>query len=220
MPRDCGGWNFSGKCRQFPSSVKSPHVGWNSLTVREGSRLLRGIAQDSFVYYTHSFQAPVVAATTAASEYGMPFSGGGRARQHFRSAVPSGEIGRRGARDSEEFLRGLTVLTKRIIACLDVDDGRVVKGVQFKNLRDAGDPAECAAAHARDGADEIVLLDITATSGNRQHDARRGLAHGALACLFRLRSAEEFASSRMPPRSSMRARTRSRSTRPQCATRR
>jgi len=60
------------------------------------------------------------------------------------------------------------VLTKRIIACLDVDGGRVVKGVQFRDLRDAGDPAECAAAHARDGADEIVLLDITATSGRRQ----------------------------------------------------
>jgi cyclase len=59
------------------------------------------------------------------------------------------------------------VLTKRIIACLDMDGGRVVKGVKFKNLRDAGDPAECAAAHARSGADEIVLLDITATSGNR-----------------------------------------------------
>jgi cyclase len=60
------------------------------------------------------------------------------------------------------------VLTKRIIACLDMDGGRVVKGVQFKNLRDAGDPAECAAAHARSGADEIVLLDITATSGKRK----------------------------------------------------
>jgi imidazole glycerol-phosphate synthase subunit HisF len=59
------------------------------------------------------------------------------------------------------------VLTKRIIACLDMDGGRVVKGVRFQNLRDAGDPAECAAAHARSGADEIVLLDITATSGNR-----------------------------------------------------
>ncbi len=60
------------------------------------------------------------------------------------------------------------MLTKRIIACLDVDAGRVVKGVQVVNLRDAGDPAECAVAHARDGADEIVLLDITATSDNRQ----------------------------------------------------
>jgi cyclase len=70
------------------------------------------------------------------------------------------------------------VLTKRIIACLDMDGGRVVKGVRFKNLRDAGDPAECAKAHARDGADEIVLLDITATSGNRRTmlDAVRGTA--------------------------------------------
>jgi cyclase len=60
------------------------------------------------------------------------------------------------------------VLTKRIIACLDMDGCRVVKGVRFKNLRDAGDPAECATAHARNGADEIVLLDITATSGHRR----------------------------------------------------
>ncbi len=60
------------------------------------------------------------------------------------------------------------LLTKRIIACLDMDDGRVVKGVKFKHLRDAGDPAECAATHASNGADEIVLLDITATSGNRR----------------------------------------------------
>jgi imidazole glycerol-phosphate synthase subunit HisF len=71
------------------------------------------------------------------------------------------------------------MLTKRIIACLDMDGGRVVKGVRFKNLRDAGDPAECAAAHARSGADEIVLLDITATSGNRNTllDAVRSTAH-------------------------------------------
>jgi imidazole glycerol-phosphate synthase subunit HisF len=58
-------------------------------------------------------------------------------------------------------------LTKRIIACLDVDAGRVVKGVQFQQLRDAGDPAELARIHAAAGADEIVLLDITATSDER-----------------------------------------------------
>src|SRR5690348_15962096 len=59
------------------------------------------------------------------------------------------------------------MLTKRIIACLDVDAGRVVKGIQFEQLRDAGDPAELAHAHAEAGADEIVLLDITATQQNR-----------------------------------------------------
>ncbi|HZE27719.1 MAG TPA: imidazole glycerol phosphate synthase subunit HisF [Terriglobales bacterium] len=60
------------------------------------------------------------------------------------------------------------MLTKRIIACLDVDGGRVVKGVQFLNLRDAGDPAELAMAHSQGGADEIVLLDISATAERRQ----------------------------------------------------
>jgi imidazole glycerol-phosphate synthase subunit HisF len=59
------------------------------------------------------------------------------------------------------------MLTKRIIACLDVTGGRVVKGVQFEQLRDAGDPAELAAAHSEAGADEIVLLDISATHENR-----------------------------------------------------
>ncbi len=59
------------------------------------------------------------------------------------------------------------MLTKRIIACLDVNAGRVVKGVQFEQLRDAGDPAELAAAHSRAGADEVVLLDISATRENR-----------------------------------------------------
>ncbi|HWT67334.1 MAG TPA: imidazole glycerol phosphate synthase subunit HisF [Terracidiphilus sp.] len=60
------------------------------------------------------------------------------------------------------------MLTKRIIACLDVRDGRVVKGVQFVDIVDAGDPAELAARHAREGADEIVLLDITATHEGRK----------------------------------------------------
>src|SRR6202521_4048550 len=73
-PEFAGAGIFAGRCRQFPASVKSPHVGWNSLTVREGSRLLHGIAQNSFVYFTHSFHAPVVAQTTAASEYGLPFA--------------------------------------------------------------------------------------------------------------------------------------------------
>jgi len=59
------------------------------------------------------------------------------------------------------------MLTKRIIACLDVDGGRVVKGVQFVNLRDAGDPAGLAKMHSDSGADEIVLLDISAAHQNR-----------------------------------------------------
>jgi len=59
------------------------------------------------------------------------------------------------------------VFTKRIIPCLDVNDGRVVKGINFVNLRDAGDPVEVAAAYDKAGADEVVFLDITASSDHR-----------------------------------------------------
>lgn len=59
------------------------------------------------------------------------------------------------------------MLTKRVIPCLDVKDGRVVKGVNFVDLRDAGDPVELAAAYDAEGADEVVFLDITATSDDR-----------------------------------------------------
>lgn len=63
------------------------------------------------------------------------------------------------------------MLAKRIIPCLDIKDGQTVKGVRFENLRHAGDPVELAEAYARQGADELVFLDITAT-----HEDRRTLA--------------------------------------------
>ena len=59
------------------------------------------------------------------------------------------------------------MLTKRVIPCLDVKDGRVVKGVNFVNLVDAGDPVELASVYDREGADEVIFLDITATSDDR-----------------------------------------------------
>ena len=60
------------------------------------------------------------------------------------------------------------MLTKRIIPCLDIKDGRTVKGVNFINLRDAGDPVELAARYAAEGADELVFLDISATEQRRK----------------------------------------------------
>ena len=59
------------------------------------------------------------------------------------------------------------MLAKRIIPCLDVTNGRVVKGIKFLELRDAGDPVECARAYDQQGADELVFLDITASSDGR-----------------------------------------------------
>jgi cyclase len=64
-------------------------------------------------------------------------------------------------------MSGQNNLTQRVIPCLDVTEGRVVKGVEFVNLRDAGDPVEMAAIYNREGADELVFLDITASSDSR-----------------------------------------------------
>ncbi len=60
------------------------------------------------------------------------------------------------------------MLTRRIIPCLDIKDGRTVKGINFENLRDAGDPVELGAMYAKAGADELVFLDITATNEKRK----------------------------------------------------
>jgi imidazole glycerol-phosphate synthase subunit HisH len=73
-PETPGAALFAGQCSRFPASVKSPHVGWNQIEVSSGSRLLRGVESGSFVYYTHSFRAPVVEGTVACTQYGGAFS--------------------------------------------------------------------------------------------------------------------------------------------------
>jgi imidazole glycerol-phosphate synthase subunit HisF len=77
------------------------------------------------------------------------------------------------------------MLSRRIIPCLDVTAGRVVKGVRFQELRDAGDPVECAAAYDAQGADELVFLDITASSDGR-HIMRDVVAATAERCFMPL----------------------------------
>ena len=73
-PETSGLGVLQGECERFPASVKSPHVGWNQLEVDSSSRLLRGVPSSSFVYFTHSFRAPVTGTTVACCEYGGRFS--------------------------------------------------------------------------------------------------------------------------------------------------
>jgi glutamine amidotransferase len=73
-PETAGAALFPGECSRFPASVKCPHVGWNRIEVRSGSRLLHGIASGAFVYYTHSYRAPVIESTVACTNYGGEFS--------------------------------------------------------------------------------------------------------------------------------------------------
>jgi glutamine amidotransferase len=65
---------WPGECSRFPAGVKSPHVGWNSLRIRNGSRLLQGVADESFVYFTHSYRVPLLISTSAECQYGGGFS--------------------------------------------------------------------------------------------------------------------------------------------------
>ena len=65
---------FDAVCDRFSAGQKVPHVGWNSLAIRDNSRLLHGIPNGSFVYFTHSYRAPVINATVAVTNYGAPFT--------------------------------------------------------------------------------------------------------------------------------------------------
>ena len=73
-PETPGAGLFPGECSRFPATVKSPHVGWNQIEVNSGSRLLRGVISGAFLYYTHSYRAPVIEQTVACTSYGGAFS--------------------------------------------------------------------------------------------------------------------------------------------------
>ena len=73
-PKTPGLGLFEGMCEHFPAGVKSPHVGWNDLQSQASSRLLAGIPQDAYVYFTHSYRAPVTAGVVATTDYGSPFA--------------------------------------------------------------------------------------------------------------------------------------------------
>ena len=73
-PETPGAALFAGECSRFPASVKSPHVGWNQIETGKESRLLKGISSGAFVYFTHSFRAPIIEETVACTRYGGAFS--------------------------------------------------------------------------------------------------------------------------------------------------
>ena len=129
-----------GKILRIPAApgLKIPHMGWNSIHITPGSRLFAGLPEGAYVYFVHSYYLKAGTEDIVADPEKLCFDG------------------------------GLIMLTKRIIPCLDVHNGRVVKGVNFVDLRDAGDPVEIAAAYDAAGADELVFLDITASSDARK----------------------------------------------------
>jgi cyclase len=160
-------------CRRLPDDVRVPHLGWNHVAAEPGARVL-GSGNAAFA---NSYAVPdavpgwTMAWTTHGRRFVAALERDGVLACQFHPEL-SGEYG---AALLERWLTGRRVgneaeapgatggLRRRIVPCLDVRDGRVVKGVQFQGLRDAGDPAERAARYEAQGADEIVVLDITAS---------------------------------------------------------
>jgi cyclase len=183
-------WDAAAADADIWRDYKVPHVGWNAVRAARPSTLLQGVETDAQAYFTHSYAAPVGPSTVATTAHGPA---------RFASAVEDDRVFGLQFHPEKSSDAGLTMLrnflartrgerialaglapagveravaSKRIIACLDVRDGAVVKGVKFEGLRTAGDPAELAARYNVEGIDEVVILDVTATLESRRALAR------------------------------------------------
>lgn len=167
-----------GRCRALPGPGRIPHLGWNRVMPDDACRLtspMDAAFANSFAlgaapagwaaaWTTHgaAFVAALERESVLACQFHPELSGAdGRAllRRWLR-----GDAAPRAAAGAAPRDPGLAV---RLVPCLDVLEGRVVKGINFLGLRDAGDPASLAAAYERQGADEIVLLDVGASPAGR-----------------------------------------------------
>jgi glutamine amidotransferase len=104
-PETSGLGILDGQCERFPPTVKSPHVGWNSIEVKSSSRLFQGVPSSSFVYFTHSFRAPVTDATVACCEYGGRFAAAVERDHLFGVQFHPEKSGETGLKMLENFCR-------------------------------------------------------------------------------------------------------------------
>jgi cyclase len=186
-------WNPGGTPAPAGEAVKVPHVGWNAVAPVRASSILAGVQPDSQAYFTHSYAAPIGDATAATTTsgpdtfasvverghvFGVQFhpekssETGLAILRNFLARVAGRSPASNAAEARPDDGRAVRSASKRIIACLDVRDGSVVKGVKFEGLQRAGDPAELAARYNVEGIDEVVILDVTATLESRRALAR------------------------------------------------
>ena len=162
---------LAGVCRRLPDESTVPHLGWNVVSPDATCRVpwMEAAFANSYALRT----APS-GWSSAWTIHGGPFVAAVERDQTLACQFHPELSGVVGVRLLERWLTGAWVtspfvrerahgLAVRIVPCLDVQDGRVVKGIRFQELRDAGDPAELAARYESEGADEIVLLDIAAS---------------------------------------------------------
>ena len=164
---------LSGQVGRFPERRAGAAV---RLEPGRGRRRLR-LIEPGYAYFANSYRgtdAPGWARRDGRARRALRRGDG--AGRRARLPVPSRAVGRLRRGAARALAGARLMLTARIIPCLDVSHGRVVKGVRFQGLRDAGDPAERAALYEHQGADEIVILDVSATPegrGNQLETVRR-----------------------------------------------
>jgi imidazole glycerol phosphate synthase glutamine amidotransferase subunit len=172
---------IAGHCMRLPADVRVPHLGWNAVRAPGGASLLAfGMAA-----YANSYALREAPAgwTVSRSTHGVPFVAAAERGRVLACQFHPELSGAWGMTLLERWLHGTAApggapsadgiagLSRRLIPCLDVRDGRVVKGIRFQGLRDAGDPAERAARYEAQGADEIVMLDVAASPEARTTQA-------------------------------------------------
>jgi cyclase len=175
-PLEAGVGVIPARCRRISGDVTVPHLGWNLVHSAGDTHWV----DSGYAAFANSYciERPPVGWRTATTMHGRAFVA---ALEYKRTLACqfhpelSGEYGmtllRRWLSDSTSDMPPLLPhrgLAHRIIPCLDVRDGRVVKGVQFQALRDAGDPAQRAALYEQQGADEVVMLDVAASPEAQQ----------------------------------------------------
>ena len=179
-----------GRFQRLPDSVRVPHLGWNQVSADEDSGLPSGTVAFANSFYLPSPPDGWQAAWTTHGARFVSMLAQGRTlvcQFHPELSGPfgmgliqdwlSGELQVRAdpgashvgpATNKGEDRAAWKEVAPRIVPCLDVKDGRVVKGIRFQNIRDAGDPADQAGEYEHQGADEIVILDIGASHENRE----------------------------------------------------
>lgn len=161
-----------GVIERFPPEVSVPQFGWNFVDAASSSRFLTS----GHAYFANSYISRAVPEgwRAAISRHGVDFVAAMERGQWLACQFHPEISGAWGQAIFDRWLRAprsakTGALTRRISPCLDVRDGRVVKGVQFTGLRDAGSPVELAAEYEAQGADELVILDVSATPKGRAH---------------------------------------------------
>jgi imidazole glycerol phosphate synthase glutamine amidotransferase subunit len=167
---------LQGVCQRLPDEARIPHLGWNAVRPDEGCRTLA--AMDAAFANSFALRSAPPGWNAAWTSHGMPVIAALERGPTIACQFHPELSGAAGSQLLERWLTGRQAavtapfsrsgsLAVRIVPCLDVQDGRVVKGIQFASLRDAGDPAQQAARYESQGADEIVLLDIAASPAQR-----------------------------------------------------